>query len=1479
MKRYVHLLALFAALSFSSCVRENIDQITPVPDGTPITLALSFGSPAVPTVEIGTRAEATDVDESHIHDLYVFIFKWDADTTKLYGRYFSYEHQTTKALLDGSANECWFVENKTINGVANPVSTTRGAVKIATSACEHATIVLLANISNTLTKMDGEDPIERLNAIRNLEELKNVQVQLVQDVVSRKDYFLMMDVKRDVNTGNMRWNQEASPTQYNDAYRLELKRLDAKVKFRIKANTTNISKVTPRFWQVCKAPAACYLFPAKEGGPDSLNPEDDEKFESFDYFDTEETYFEGTETDGGDTYHVFCFYMLENRLRCLQHASYYRQREKQVKEAIPGKDYGRNGAWEYANENSTYVRFDVILTLEKAAIQEIDPTANQAMTTDVAFVVHLGNFGHSDRANEGLTHDFDNYNTSRDTCYTYNITIVNSTSIYSEVILGNEIDPAQEGFLLLIKEGVINCDAHYEYRSMVFNYRPDLNPNVFSWYVKTPFCEGGASPRVIDAENGVYYYTAPSDIIDYKWVLYALNDTEVVGGKTVYKEERKEFPGNDAYHPTWKLGAGAAAADSSATRPDLLDISQLISFIFYEQTKETKVPGSSLFDDEGQIRLTAFVDEYYYETDPVTGEVNPELWRTFVNAKPREMHILSDAETSWDQKSDVISSSQSIIQQSIQTIYNIYDHELTSIWGTEHKDEMRDLAGAFGWGFGTPVSTSGVTDENGRWNSAALWGARNATPDWSDYLYYQVSNDTPELREDNGHQAMAFSCMTRNRDNNGNGKIDSTEVRWYLASINQLIGMYIGGDALSLTARLYQPFAGQWRAHIVSSSYPKVLTSEEGIATYDLGGNWMDFADYVDPETGETITIDQQKNRIRSVRCVRNVGTYDAGGGTRKDFSYAPFNRLPDKYFTVDTIGSGSSAYYKYYFNRLDPKALRPYASGELPYHDEHSSHNRVYLTMTTQSADQDITIPADVRHDEVNQIVSDAGVNPYCPPGYRIPNQVELALMTMTVNRSVFLVSPHPVHNVASRYFCRTYYSKGWFGDQTPSEASKVGWVFGGGRNINCSPRHDKNGDGLMARCVKDIDMTGTIMGDIVIPQDTICPGEKLKTEFKFFSSASTFQYASLKLLYELSGVHKEKEILLDKEPSGVQYLHTQDIEIPTLETLGVADLPAEGLEMTLSFELRNINGRDTTVNKVIRMLDSHMTASMRLLTGWETGRGFPVEISARSFSSRYPITGLVISVQDDDDTPVANDLVESLPDNPKYIRQTVYVVPSPEAGHTYTITMHATCADGDHIDYQGSIDILRANFDPATETVDRKWVDTATGLDFERGDFIEARINVPTTGSPTAKQGILSVGNPTIKHFSYSDMRRDEPSAPDLPIYGFHAYYYDGGYYLRFAEPHGYSTAGSTTIKKVGGKDYTITAPVTLRFDYDGLYYNNIFFGNWSGESWYSEYITTIRGYSSVLVGQNQGTNRTQATYPYIRVTHQAEKYTPAP
>ena len=1483
MKRFIHILALSVLLLANGCVRDPFNRFNPVPEGTPVTVSLGFGAPEIPVLEVGTRAEATPVDEAHVHDLYVFIFRpSDSDPTKyikLYGRYFSYEHQVSKDSLNASANECWFVENQTISGVTPSYSKTRGAVKIATSSYENCIIVLLANVSNTLTMLDDEEPVVRLNEIDSLSQLKRVKVTLTQDVVTRKDYFFMMAITDGVNTGTMHWNVLNTQNYNTDPKcNLPLSRMDAKVRFRIKANATNISKVTPRFWQVCKAPAGCYLFDVDDGGPDTnLNPT------AFDYFDTEETYFDGTETDPDtdEVYQVFSFYTLENRLNPRTPATTYAQREKQEKEADP--DYPgceKNGEWVFANKYSTYVRFDVILTLELAAIEEIDPTAHEAMTTDVAFVVHLGDF-----SNSGVN----DYNTRRGTCYTYNVTINNSTSIHTEVMTNNEVDPAQEGFLLLVKEGVVNCDAHYEYRSITFNYNDKLDPSKLSWYVKTPFNEGGALNSVISVEDGIYYYPAPDSILDYKWVLFEIDSLNAATGK--YLEDRRAFPGETAYHPAWKLVPGAALADSIATCPKLLDISQLVSYIFFNQKR--KQDGlSHVFDADDKIIVTAFVNEYYYEKNPETEDIDPQLWRKFVNAKPREMHILSDAETSLDRKSDVITSSQSIIQQSIQTIYNIYDTELESIWGTEHKDEMREMAGEYGWGFGMPDSLSN-DKENGRLNSSIMWNASIATPDWADYVDYLVPNNNPELLEEK--QALAYSCMTRNRDNNGNGKIDPDEIRWYMAAESQLMGMFIGGEALSTTARLYQPFPGEWRAHVVSSSAswqkkdgvkiaanPRVVTSEEGVATYDGVNNWMNYTD------GGGVTIDDQKNRIRSVRCLRNVGTY-VSGGVRRDISYAPLTTKADRYYTFTSTGTGADIFYTFQFNRLDPKALRPFTTQELPFHNEHSAHNRVYLRMETQKPSQHIHIDKDTVLSKINPEISAAGVNPYCPAGYRLPNQVELALMASTFSSNKTMMPQNHPDSLAypeyakkeCRIVGRTYYSRGHFGkpaDQKPSERKKASWVWGANK-LNCS---DTSGNYLVTRCVKDISMTGTIMGDMFVPQDSICPGEKIKLDFKYSSSAASLNYASLKLRYTTpSGVNKEKEILLDKEASGIQYVYSQEITVPSLSDLDLVSMPDTGVLMKLRFEVRNTYGQSMVTEKPIRLIAFHMVTSVKILPGWVDGKGFPVKIDAVSFTRRYPVSSVQVKYKINSGEWISNEMIGVT--HPVTFRDTAYVYPdiTPAAppvteGDSVTVQVVLGCADGVSQTWLGSIKILRAGFTAAGDTA-TTFIDTASGIYFERGDFLEANIDLSGT-TDTQKQGLLSIGldSTAMRFYRTNDVKPTKRN-----ITGIHVHYRSPSALQSLRITYNCDTNFKTTNSS-SGTAYTQDR-IIFRFDQNGMYFGpaEVTLWPWNNEAWYSTFISHMCTPSpkTLLIGQTQGLAHSTATYDYIRVVHQAVNVTPAP
>ena len=1256
--RIHHIVLLILLLGFFSCSRDLVEQdiqdrpLECLPEGVPTTLVIHFDCMEASEVDVTTKSEASPVDETSIHDLYVMIFN-NGDTSlgsarKIYGRFFSYDHlKGSLAALDADDNECWYVSNKTLD---NSVSATAGAVKVSTITCTDAKLVVIANVTTSIINLDGIDPLDRLKSVVQYNELKNIEVRLEQHVVNRKDLFLMT-AEKNVNTTEMTWGTLA--TGYDPAYRLTLTPIDAKVKFRVKVDPTNISAVTPVYWQVCNTPDRCFMY------TDTVNPGRNTPGD-ISYFESQQYYFEGKEEVAGETWYTFCFYMLENNQNPNGNATSYFQRELQEKidngesgykgptgpESESFSDhFVTNGDWRYAPTFGTYVRFDLVLTLTTAGIDDIgeddpDITIGHALTSDAIFTVHLGEFVNSDTTGAPLN----NYVTKRGHSYTYNITVHNTKSIYTEVRDDDEVQAGQEGFLLLTDTEIINADCHYEYHQVEFKYRPDMKQEKFSWYVKTPFGEGGPVINY-NLSTGEYSYDATG--LDYLWVKFGINkkvpssyteanpsspyypdapawlDRESGNYVCPYSTKRHKYPGDGHYDPSWKPGqkvaAGVPCSDPGRDVPDLMDVTQLIMYVFGETTKYTNHETSAFVaDDDGVstvpvIRVTAFIDEFYYETDPLnpSAGTDPELWRKFVNANPRELHILSDAKQSRDKKSDVILSSHSIIQQSIQTIYNIYSADLHSLWGTEHKDEMRhktdgwpywpyalDATGAGGraGNFDENNMDSSTNDkENGRLNTAYIWdlynsqnagGSDKTDKTWSTYINYDVNNNTPELLET--YHGMAWSCLTRNRDNNGDGVIDRNEMRWYLAASNQLAGMWIGNESLSINARLYQPAENQWRAHVISSSGRRVSWTEEG------GGATAYSSEY-QPGSKETWPTQVAASLGESVRCLRNIGTYDDGGVTR-DITEAPYDVEPQSYFTLSEVydpdhpGDKAYLHYVFHFDHLNPKSLRELSEGELPYHDQFNVNNCVYLKMETQSRKDEedikpVTLNVDtdgdgtdetytvldnhtysVKFDKINPIVTKLGYNPFCPPGYRFPNHSEQLLMSLYLPNEEY----HRRNSSGAGYGItvyspsRTYYDRGLFGKKTTGfeydyrgvskvtteEQKKVGW--GWSNKLHCAQKTDNM---TVSRCVRDVSMTGTIEGGILM-NDELYPGDNVPLSFSFYSSGATFIAASLKLCYtDGSGVYHERDIPVQSHPTGLQFLADQTVNIPNLTAMGLSE------------------------------------------------------------------------------------------------------------------------------------------------------------------------------------------------------------------------------------------------------------------------------------------------------------------------------------
>lgn len=1232
------LLAMIPLACGRIMEEEPLPQGYSLPDGVPVMLKIDFGSSEMIKLDIGTKAEAPEADESRVHDLYVMIFDnntlVDGSPKKIYGRYFSYEHLATDlSSMNTNPNEGWWVENKTLSGVTPAVAQTAGAVKVSTVTCSNALLVVLANVTNAVSSMSDDpelDDIAYLNGLTSFQELKETKITLEQDIVNRKDLFLMMGTlgklgpsdgsNATLNTRDMIWGE--LPKSYDLDYKVSLKPLDAKVKFMVRTNRDNIDKEDAVYWTVCSTPDKCFLFPDGTVPGDAV------------FFDSETSYFEGTEPSedsGYSDWYVFTFYVLENQQTKKKHATSYHDREKQIKtdsgnsgyewwtrdgggeKEYHSGNYVNNGKWEYANDLATYVKFDMVLTLNSMGIfAATGETVNNALTTDTIFSVHLGDFGSSGSLVENA---FDDYSALRGCYYTYKITIDNSGSVYAEVENDNERQPGQEGYLLLTNDEIVNADAHYEYHSVSFEYSEDWDPSVFSWYVKTPFGQGEPK-KTTEIVGGRTYPLYNADGLDYKWVMFGVNNPDSDPSK--YSDKRLKYPGISKYKPAWKPSSGES-------RPELLDINQLIEYLFDQKVrKENSEPNDFL---SNTIKVTIFIDEYYYEKNPLDpdAEADPDLWRQFVNAAPREMHILSDARKSRDKKSDVILSSHSIIQQSIQSIYNTYSPGLRSLWGTEHKDEIKEKVpeGWHYWPTGCPTgeragADSDIGRENGRLNTAYIWDVYSSKDDrgsdksktWNTYLDFAVDNNTPELRDN--YKGMAFSCLTRNRDNNGDGNIDRDEVRWYLASTRQLIGMWVGNESLSLSARLYQPAEGQWRAHVVSSTDKLVCWSEEGAGATPIARDWEGSASVY-----ATWDSENEAAAGESVRCLRNVGTYDGPSGIT-DISYAPYNQNIDKYFEIEKEGSGVDETTTFYFDRLNTKSIREYSEGELPYHPQTSLNNRVYVKMTAQPLSSQVDAFDGIWSADINPVITASGTNPYCPEGWRLPNQTEYVLMSLYMPSSYFSTDASGNSYGTTILPSRTYYDRGIYGslrqESGPwsSEKNKVGFGYSTqSKKTFCIG--GKNGDQKITRtrCVRDEKMTGVISGDLLVNDKVLYPEDWTRIIFNFSSVASAFSYASLKLCYNThNGNYRELDLPIDKMPTGLQFRDTLTTIIPSLAALGLeaSDFPRP---MTLQAQVRNLAGQTET--KSVELTLSHPLAgrvSVDFPSTYDSTNGLPIRV-----------------------------------------------------------------------------------------------------------------------------------------------------------------------------------------------------------------------------------------------------------------------------
>lgn len=536
-----------------------------------------------------------------------------------------------------------------------------------------------------------------------------------------------------------------------------------------------------------------------------------------------------------DGSYTFTFYMPEN-VQEEKTLNDYVDREKWTGD--PGS-LPQNKKWTNAPEHSTFV---VVSGVYTEMIGTTDGTGGTPFYTgNVNYTVHLGDFS----TGEGATGSYGNFSVERNYSYTYNMKVEGVENIKVEATVdGDERQPGAEGSIYDAETCVYNylLDSHFEQGYMQYDLSAiagavkadfaNVTPNdeeiddaissKLFLEVQSPFMpqashRGSLQPykTYADAAEGRVSMTPEEakknavEDFDYKWVeFWPQKDTTIA-----------DYPGTPTWGHSYVSGLTTTESGYLLDAYDLIvAMGKIVKKIYKNEqlsTDDRAEEGITVvqgLDEHGQwkyyARFTAFVNEYYYYKNPLTGDALTS-WGPLVNKSAREMIVAMSTNVSADGNSSYSQIHSYISQLSMQTFYN--PNAGLNAFGLETYNET-----PLTMDFSTNVTN--LDDSDGRTNQVRLLLDNNnvtsvpSNVSWNKYISMNDNgwvSTTPaerakrKLPDAYVENNAAYACLSRNRDLNGNGKIDDNEVRWYLASLNEYIRIGIGSGVLSNSAQLY----------------------------------------------------------------------------------------------------------------------------------------------------------------------------------------------------------------------------------------------------------------------------------------------------------------------------------------------------------------------------------------------------------------------------------------------------------------------------------------------------------------------------------------------------------------------------------------------------------------------------------------------------------------------------------------------------
>lgn len=445
---------------------------------------------------------------------------------------------------------------------------------------------------------------------------------------------------------------------------------------------------------------------------------------------------------------------------------------------------------------------------------------------DLSYTIHLGDF----------THNKADFSVAANSNYEYTLTIKGVNNFIAESQKNGD-DPGSEGVVIFKGTDILEVDCHYEARVMKFSMselNQIINVDKYGYILKiqTAFCE--TISMIVDGEGRIYdaaefkTHSNPTVLTTVGTDGMPVDASKIlISGNADFDWVR--FVKNTGYYssyytpsqrPGCKVSSSHAISDVCAY-PGRTNTQTIFEFLrdLYKAGKEKT---ASYFNATGSsVYVTCFVDENYYPK---------KNWTEYVNkSEPRRMYFANELFVSADGQSSFARAKYVVSQKSIWTFYEL-DPTLKP-FGLESVSEEK---------------VQGVDVVKGTNSLEEPWDGRaSAISNNKNKGFYASS--TKSTGKQDIYTGAYKACMSRNRDENGNGTIDENEIKWYLASVDQYKGMWAGEEAFDTDARLFKATESEWLAlkkafgngvdaklspwHYFTCSSANTFWAEEGCAT------------------------------------------------------------------------------------------------------------------------------------------------------------------------------------------------------------------------------------------------------------------------------------------------------------------------------------------------------------------------------------------------------------------------------------------------------------------------------------------------------------------------------------------------------------------------------------------------------------------------------------------------------------------------